>query len=376
MDLISDVILNTAHLLLYYLLPFVAVLGVMIFFHELGHFLVAKHFGVKVLKFALGFGPKMAGKTVGETEYSIRYFPLGGFVKMLGEDPDDEELQDLTPEDAKRSFENQHVLKRIAIVAAGPTANIVLALLLFCGLFSFSGKQVLIPAIGQVRPGSPAQKAGLMKGDVIISIQGKPIADWTEIKDMVQDKAGKALVLAIQRTDSILEVTVTPEMEVSKNEFGEDVKSALIGIVSAGKLKKVKMGPLQAIKQGFKETWKWVKLTCLIVVKLFQGAVPFKSIGGPILIGQMTGQLAQDSFGNLIPFMAIISVNLGILNLFPIPILDGGLIIFLLLELLTGKPLSLRKREFAMKVGLALIILLMVAVTYNDLSRVLEKILG
>ena len=276
MDFISDIILNTAHIVLYYLLPFVAVLGIMIFFHELGHFLMAKHFGVKVIKFALGFGPKIKGKTVGETEYSIRYFPLGGFVKMLGEDPEDEELQGLSPEDAERSFENQHVLKRIAIVAAGPLANIVLALLLFWGLFFISGKQVLVPEIGQVRPGSPAEKAGLIKGDLIIFVEGKAIVDWSDIKGLVQDNAGKPLAIVVQRDDSILEVTVTPEMEASKNEFGEEVRSALIGIVSSGKLKKLELGLWQAVKQGFKETWKWVELTCLILVKLFQGAVPFK----------------------------------------------------------------------------------------------------
>ncbi len=372
MNFIYDLILNATNILVYYLLPFVAVLGIMIFFHELGHFLMAKNFRVKVLKFALGFGPKMVGKTVGETEYSIRYFPLGGFVKMLGEDPEDQELENLSPEEAERSFENQHVLKRIAIVAAGPLANILLALALFWGLFFISGKQILIPEIGQVRPGSPAEKAGLLKGDLIVSAQGKEITDWTDIKKLVEDKAGQPLVIAVQRGGGIREFTVTPEMEVSKNEFGEEVRSPLIGIVSSGKLKKLELSLWQATKQGFKETWKWVELTCLVLVKLFQGTVPFKSIGGPILIGQMTGQLAQDSFTNLIPFMAIISVNLGIINLFPIPILDGGIIIFLLLELIIGKPLSVKKREIAMKIGLGLIILLMVAVTYNDLARVFE----
>ena len=176
--------------------------------------------------------------------------------------------------------------------------------------------------------------------------------------------------------DKILTLTVVPEPSVVKNIFGQEVKSALIGIVSSGKIKRMEFGPWQSMTKALTETYKWIELTCLVVVKMFQGVVPFKSVGGPLLIGQMTGKLAQESFSNLFPFMAIISVNLGILNLLPIPILDGGLIIFLLLELLIGKPLSLKKRELAMKIGLSLLILLMVIVTFNDLNRirVFEKI--
>ncbi|MFC1823690.1 RIP metalloprotease RseP [Thermodesulfobacteriota bacterium] len=367
-----DIIANFFHVLLYYFLPFIVVLGIMIFFHELGHFLIAKYFSVKVLKFSLGFGPVMIGKQVGETEYSIRYIPLGGFVKMLGEDIQEEETQDLTPEELDRAFHHQHVLKRIAIVGAGPIFNLLLALCLFFGLYFLVGYQVMTPEIGQVRPDSPAHQAGMQKGDIVLSVQGKKITDWSQMKTMVHDQAGKPLIFEIQRAGKPLTLSVTPEESVIKNEFGEEIKSALIGIVAAGKLAPVKLGLWQAALESARETWKWIKLTCLVVVKLFQGVVSIKTIGGPILIGQMTGKLAQESFSYLIPFMAIISINLGILNLFPIPILDGGVIIFLIIEMLSGKPVSIKKRELAQKVGLSLLIILMAIVFYNDILRLLE----
>ena len=374
-----DIILNVGHLFVYYLFPFIAVLGIMIFFHELGHFLAAKYFGVTVLKFALGFGPPIVEKKIGATEYSIRYFPLGGFVKMLGEDIDEEEEpHDPDPEDNPGSFNNQHVLKRMAIVAAGPFFNIVLAWFLFCGVLAFAGKDLRTAEIGQVRPSSPAEKAGLKKGDTVISLEGIPIDNWDQIRKVVQEKGYSLLNVTVKRGDEFLTVAVTPEESVLKNEFGEDKKVPLIGIVDAGKFTRVEVTPLQALIDGSKQTWKWISLTFLVVIKLFQGVVPIKTLGGPILIGQLTGQLAQQGFSNLIPFMAIISINLGILNLFPIPILDGGLIIFLLIELVLGKPLSLHKREIAQKVGVFLLILLMVVVTYNDLSRIklFERLFG
>lgn len=362
-------------ILLYYILPFIIVLGVLIFFHELGHFLVAKFFGVRVLKFSLGFGPKLIGKKVGDTEYLISAFPLGGYVKMLGEygeeDKEEDDAQPLTPEEEKKSFNNQHVFKRIAIVAAGPVFNLFLAFFILCGLYLITGKDVLAPKIGQVTKGTPAHRAGFLKGDTIVSIGDTPIDSWTGIKAFVKDKAGIPLEITINRNGRFIGISVTPEKAVVKNEFGEDIKSSLIGIVVSGDLTKLKLGPWQAAREGFKDTLRWIELTCMVVVKLFQGTIPFKTVGGPIMIGQMTGQVAQQGLVYLFPFTAIISVNLGILNLFPIPVLDGGVIIFLLIELLIGKPLSLKKRELAQKVGVALLVLLMLAVTYNDIFRVI-----
>jgi regulator of sigma E protease len=360
------------HFFLYYILPFVFVLGILISFHELGHFLVAKYFGVKVLKFSLGFGPKIAGKKIGETEYLVSIIPLGGYVKMLGENEDDDQIDGLTPEDEARTFNSQHVLKRMAIVGAGPLFNIFLALFIFCTFYAIAGNKVMTPEIGQVRAESPADRAGLLKGDTIVAIGDRPIGEWEEIKEVVQSSDGHSLEMTVKRGERFITVNVVPEESVVSNIFGEEVKSALIGIVSAGNLKTVRLGPIAAVEEGLSKTWEVVELTILTIVKLFQRVIPIKTIGGPILIGQMTGQLAQESLSYLFPFMAVISVNLGILNLLPVPILDGGLIFFLLLELVIGKPLSIRKREWAQKVGLFLLITLMVVVIYNDVLRLFE----
>ena len=359
------------HYFIYYVLPLLVVLGVLIFFHELGHFLVAKHFGIKVLKFSLGFGPKVLGKKIGETEYLISAIPLGGYVKMLGES-DNEDKDPILPEDEAKSFSHKPVLQRIAVVGAGPLFNLLLALLIFCASFGFSGMAVLTTEIGQVREGSPADNAGLKKGDLIISIDGMDTDTWPQLKEFVRDNQGEPIKITFLRHGQLSTVTVIPEMSVVKNIFGEEIKTPLLGVVSAGSFREVKLGLSGALKEGCLKTWEIIKLTCLTVVKLFQGIVSIKTLGGPILIGQMTGQLAEQSWAYLIPFTALISINLGILNLLPIPVLDGGFIIFLLIELIIGRPLNIRKREFAQKLGIGLLILLMVVVIYNDITRILQ----
>jgi regulator of sigma E protease len=357
--------------ILYYVLPFVFVLGVLIFFHELGHFLVAKSFGVKVLKFSLGFGPKLIGKQVGETEYLISSIPLGGYVKLFGEGQD-EELDGVSPDDLKRSFSQQHVLKRIAIVLAGPVFNFLLALLVFCSFFMAVGKQVMTPEIGQVRAESPADRAGLKKGDVIRSMDEVDVGSWDQIKAKVEGSGGKPIQFRVKRGEDLFQTRIIPEASTVTNIFGEKIPSYLIGVVASGKYIQVPLGPSAAVEEGTKRTWEVTELTVLTIVKLVERVVPIKTLGGPIMIGQMTGQIAREDMTYLIPFMAVISINLAVLNLLPIPILDGGLIFFLLIELFTGKPIGLRKRDWAQRVGLFLLILLMAFVIYNDITRILE----
>jgi regulator of sigma E protease len=368
------------HYFLYYVLPFIVVLGILIFFHELGHFLVAKYFGVKVLKFSLGFGYKVVGRKIGETEYVISSIPLGGYVKLLGEN--DDEAGEIPPFEAARSFNNQPVLKRMAIVLAGPLFNLFLALFVYCGLYAVSGMDIMIAEVGQVREDSPAQQAGIMKGDVIVAVDGKSIASWPEIKKSIHDSAGTPLEITVDRGGNPVRMTLVPEEAVEKNIFGEEVKSALIGIVASGKFEKVHLGFFAAVQEAFLQTWLIIKLTVLTIVKLFQGVVSIKTIGGPIMIGQLTGQVAQESVSYLVPLLAVISINLGILNLLPVPILDGGLILFLMIELVLRRPISLKKRDVAQKIGLFLLAILIVVVTINDLSRIeavvklFEKIFG
>ena len=354
---------------LYYIIPFIIVLGVLIFFHELGHFLTAKLCNVKVLKFSLGFGPRVVGKKIGETEYIISAFPLGGYVKMLGEENDEEIMQ----EEAHRSFSKQSAVKRIAIAAAGPFFNFLLVFILFSGIFLISGFPVMTADVGQVRSGSPADKAGIVKGDIIEYIDGKKINQWDDIKKFIEKSPDTGLNMTIIRGNKRISTVVYPKVEIVKNIFGEEIKSALIGIVASGNIKELKVGPLQALNKGGKKTWELTALTVLTVVKLFQGVIPLKTLGGPIMIGQLTGDIARENLSYLLPFMAVISINLAILNLFPVPVLDGGLILLFLIEIVIRKPISIRKREMAQKIGLFLLILLMVIVFYNDLVRIITK---
>lgn len=354
---------------LYYIIPFIVVLGVLIFFHEFGHFLIAKLCNVKVLKFSLGFGPKVIGKKMGETEYVISAFPLGGFVKMLGEENDEQ----IIPEDAHRTFSKQPVLTRIAIAAAGPMFNFLLAFILFSGIFLISGYPIMIAEVGQVRPDSPADKSGILKGDIIEYIDGKKINKWGDIKKFIEKSLNKDLNMEIIRGDKRISTMVSPKEEIVKNIFGEEIKSALIGIVASGNIKELKLGPLRALKESGKKTWEITALTVLTVVKLFQGVIPLKTLGGPIMIGQLTGEIAKQNLSYLLPFMAVISINLAILNLLPVPVLDGGLILLFLIEIAIRKPISIKKREMAQKIGLFLLILLMAIVFYNDLVRIITK---
>ncbi|MBW2002170.1 MAG: RIP metalloprotease RseP [Deltaproteobacteria bacterium] len=354
---------------LYYIIPFIVVLGVLIFFHEFGHFLIAKLCNVKVLKFSLGFGPKVMGKKMGETEYIISAFPLGGYVKMLGEENDEETI----PEESHRSFSKQPVVARIAIAAAGPIFNFILAFILFSGIFLISGYPIMIPEVGQVRPDSPADKSRIVKGDIIEYIDGKKINKWGDIKKFIEKSPRKDLHMEIIRGNKRISTIVSPKEEIIKNIFGEEIKSPLIGIVASGNIKELQVGPFQALVEGGKKTWELTELTVLTVVKLFQGVIPLKTLGGPIMIGQLTGDIARENLSYLLPFMAVISINLAILNLLPVPVLDGGLILLFLIEIVIRRPLSIKKREMAQKIGLFLLILLMVIVFYNDLVRIITK---
>jgi len=354
---------------LYYIIPFIVVLGVLIFFHEFGHFLIAKLCNVKVLKFSLGFGPKVMGKKMGETEYIISAFPLGGYVKMLGEENNEE----IIPEEAHRSFSRQPVVTRIAIAAAGPIFNFFLAFILFSGIYLISGYPIMIAEVGQVRPDSPADKSGILKGDIIEYIDGTKINKWGDIKKFVEKSPNKDLHMVIIRGNKRISTMVSPKEEIVKNIFGEEIKSALIGIVASRNIKELQLGPFRALMEGGKKTWELTALTVLTVVKLFQGVIPLKTLGGPIMIGQLTGDIARENISYLLPFMAVISINLAILNLLPVPVLDGGLIFLFLIEIVIRKPLSIKKREMAQKIGFFLLILLMVIVFYNDLVRIITK---
>ncbi|MBC8018295.1 MAG: RIP metalloprotease RseP [Verrucomicrobia bacterium] len=370
------------------------VLGILIFVHEFGHFIVAKLFNVKVEKFSLGFGPKLFGKQIGETEYLISAFPLGGYVKMFGEggvieggeehhqasedavgDTRDEESgelteapRELTVAEKARSFAHKPPLARIAIVMAGPVFNLVFAWLIFIVL-CMMGVPTVTARIGEAIKDKPAAQAGVLKNDVVTGINGKNISQWDEIAGQIAAGKGQPIVLTVKRDGRDMQFTITPEPRISKNLFGESIKGHAIGIAAAGEIVTEKSNPLQAVVKGSVQTWKVIDLTIMSLVKMIQRVVPMDSVGGPIMIAKMAGETAQMGASSFLAFMALLSINLGILNLLPVPVLDGGHLFFFFCELIIGRPVSQKVREYAQQVGLFLLLGLMALAFYNDIIR-------
>ncbi len=344
---------------------FIVVLGVLIFFHELGHFLVARLFRVGVEKFSLGFGPRIIGKKIGITDYRISAVPLGGYVKMVGEEPNAE----IDPADKHLSFTHKHVLKRILIVAAGPIFNILLAVFIFYGIFQLSGMDILKPTIGKVQEGMPAQKMGLMKGDEILAVNGVAVESWEEMAGIITGSQGNPIELMVRREEITRIVTITPVLDNIPNIFGEDTRRHVIGIRPLGDFYHKDLNPFQALSESFVQTYDIAALTIISIVKLIKGTLPIKTLGGPIMIAELAGQQAKLGVSNLVFFIALISINLAILNFLPIPVLDGGHLLFFFIELVMRRPLSVRVREIAQQAGLFILILLMILVFYNDITR-------
>ncbi|HIJ96319.1 MAG TPA: RIP metalloprotease RseP [Desulfuromonadales bacterium] len=367
----------------------IIVLGILIFVHELGHFLVAKLMGVSVEKFSLGFGPKLIGKQIGETEYLLSAFPLGGYVKMFGEGgfieggeshhpPVEDEhqteqtaepvLRELTDEEKSRSFAHKPPLARIAIVMAGPVFNLLFAWLIFMLLYTM-GVPAVTTKIGEVLKDKPAAKAGIQKGDLLTSINNKPVKRWDEIAEGVTASKGQPLTIVVKRGGQDISYTITPEARVSKNLFGEKVNGYAIGVASAGEVVTEYFNPLQAIVKGTEQTWKVIDLTFMSLVKMMQRVVPMDSVGGPIMIAKMAGEQASAGVGSFLAFMALLSINLGVLNLLPVPVLDGGHLLFFFIELIFRRPVPQKVREYAQQIGMVLLLGLMVLAFYNDIIR-------
>lgn len=367
----------------------IIVLGVLIFVHELGHFLLAKLLGVGVEKFSLGFGPKLIGKKFGETEYLISAFPLGGYVKMFGESgfieggethhpaegekgaPEAEAVvapRELSDEEKARSFAHKPPLARIAIVMAGPVFNLLFAWLIFIVL-CMAGVPTVTSKVGEVLKDKPAARAGIQKNDVITSINGKHISQWDEIAAQIAAGKGRPINLTVMRAGREIPFTITPEPRISKNLFGESVSGFAIGVASAGEIVTVAYDPFRAVLQGSAQTWKVIDLTVMSLVKMVQRVVPMESIGGPIMIAKMAGEQASAGGASFLAFMALLSINLGVLNLLPVPVLDGGHLFFFFWELIFRRPVSQKAREYAQQVGLMLLLGLMLLAFYNDIIR-------
>ena len=439
---------------------FLVVLGILVAFHELGHFLAARWVGVKVLKFSLGFGPKLYGRQVGETEYLLSAIPLGGYVKLFGED----ETEAITSDDRRRSFAHQGLWGKVLIVAAGPGFNFILAYVIFAAWLStgytlpvptfkdiapvieavaaespaakaglmvgdqvkkingrdiatrvelldaaakgkgapltleilrdgriesltltpipspgpaqkdeetgyYLGIEEIPPIVNEVVPGKPAAAAGFKEGDRVLTIDGAPVHTWTQMTGLVKESPGKALHVEVLRENKRVALTVTPLAETATVN-GQSVQVGKIGIAGPDRSLMKSSNPLMALYDGIGATWKWTELTITGLYKMIVGDISSKNIGGPLTIAKISGEAAAQGPSNVVFLIALLSINLGVLNLLPIPILDGGHLLFFLIEGILRKPLGERQRELAQQVGLVLLVGVMVFAFWNDLERI------
>ncbi len=347
------------------LIAFIIVIGILVFIHEFGHFIAARCFGVGVDVFSLGFGPKLLKKKVGRTQYCLSAIPLGGYVKMVGEEPG----ADLASEDRHLSFTHKNLIRKSLIVAAGPFFNFFLAIFLFYVLYQFSGLYLSRPIVGQIVEDTPAAAAGLKPGDIIREINRTRVESFEDVSEIITSGKGQILNILFERRGEIMEIRLTPVLSPGKNLFGESVEKYVIGIVGSGEVYNVPLNPFQAMGRAVGDTWGLIELTLLSIVKMIKGTISANNLGGPIMIAQMAGEQARAGIMNFAWFIALLSVNLGIINLFPIPVLDGGHLLFFAVEGITGKPVSEKMRETLIRFGVAVLVALMVFVFYNDIVR-------
>lgn len=374
----------------------IVALGVLIFVHELGHFLVAKYFGVGVLEFAIGFGKRVWQKRVGDTTYSLRSIPLGGFVRMVGDDPreisgEKDEESDAEPlsekdrallADESKWFLKRPTYQKAAIVIAGPFFNLLFAFLVSVATFYAWGREIPLdqPVIGDVMPDFPAAKAGLKANDRVISIDGKPLSTWTELAKTVEASEGKEMIFSVERPQpdtsntapQKLEIPITGTADSSELDVlddGPSRKRYRIGITVAANVEREPVGALEAVEYGAIHVWVLSRITVKGLWGIIQGAISAKHIGGPIMIFAEAAKSVNRGVEYLLSFCVFLSVSLAILNLLPVPVLDGGHLVFFAIEALKGSPVSPKAQERASQVGMLLLLLLSLFAVYNDVQR-------
>jgi len=361
-----------------YVVPFLFVLTVVVFFHELGHFLMARLCGIKVLVFSIGFGPEIAGfNDRYGTRWKISAVPLGGYVKFFGDDnaasvPDQTAAASMSDADRKDSFMFQPVGSRAAVVAAGPIANFILAIAIFAAIFMTVGKQTTSARVDAVQPASAAEAAGFKPGDLVLAINGEKIESFSDMQRIVSISAGETLSIDVDRGGAPINLKAAPQLKELKDNFGNVHRLGVLGIsrsMSPGDIRTEKAGPLRAIVMGAQETWFVVDRTLAYIGGVFVGREAADQLGGPIRIAQVSGQVATAGFTALIHLTAVLSVSIGLLNLFPIPLLDGGHLLFYAIETIRGRPLSERAQEVGFRIGLAVVVMLMIFATFNDILR-------
>ena len=364
-----------------YIVPFIFVLSIVVFFHELGHFLVGRWCGVKVDVFSIGFGPELFSRIDQHgTRWRVAAVPLGGFVKFHGDvnaaSVADHELIAAMPADERAiSFYTQKVWKRAAIVAAGPVANFLLAIVIFTAVFFAFGREVLNPRVQDVRAGEAGALAGFEPGDLVVAIDGTPIASWAAMQRVIQSSAGVPLNFTIHRGSKQVSLTATPTLREIKTAFGTQ-RIGMIGLSAAAapsdwRLERYSIG--ESLKLGLSETWFVVERTAAFVAGLVAGREAADNISGPIGIAHMAGEVAKVGIVPLFSFAALLSVSIGLMNLLPVPLLDGGHLLYYAVEFVRGRPLSEKTQEVGFRIGLAMVGALMLFATANDIFR---KMLG
>ena len=381
MDLLSDVS-AWGGWLFGYLVPFLFVLTIVVFFHELGHFLVARWCGVRVLVFSIGFGPELFGFNDRHgTRWKLAAIPLGGYVKFFGDEnaasvPDHDAAAAMTATEREVSFFYKPVWQRAAIVAAGPIANFLLAILIFAAVFTFHGKQMTSARVDSIQPSSAAVEAGFQPGDLIVSIDGRTIESFSDMQRIVSSRAGQKLEFVVERGGVRQTLQAVPALKEVKDNFGNVHRIGVLGIsrsMAPGDIKVQKVNPLSAVVLGAEETWFVIERTLSYIGGVVAGRESADQLGGPIRIAQVSGQVATAGFVALMHLAAVLSVSIGLLNLFPIPLLDGGHLLFYAIETLRGRPLSERAQEMGFRIGLAIVLMLMVFATYNDIAGIFFK---
>ena len=359
-----------------YLIPFLFVLTIVVFFHELGHFLVARWCGVRVMVFSVGFGPELLGRTDRHgTRWKLSAIPLGGYVKFFGDEnaasvPDQEAVAGMSAEDRRVSFFHKTVGQRAAVVAAGPIANFILAIAIFAVVFTIYGKQSSTARVDAVQPGSAAAEAGFQTGDVVLAIDGRSVSSFSDMQRIVGANAGRTLQFKIDRGGAPITLTATPALKQGKDDFGNKYCQAMLGVsrsMTPADVKSESVNPIAAIGLGAAETWFIIDRTFSYIGGIFAGRECADQLGGPIRIAQISGQVASISFAALMNLTAMLSVSIGLLNLFPVPLLDGGHLMFYAIEAVRGRPLSERAQEIGFRIGLALVLMLMIFATFNDI---------
>lgn len=375
-----EMVTATVGFLTGYMVPFILVLSLLVFVHEMGHYLVGRWCGIRSTAFSVGFGPELIGFTDSRgTRWKISAVPLGGYVKFFGDEdvaskPDSDSLAGLTLEERSQTLAGAKLWKRAATVSAGPIANFLLAILIFAALFGIYGRMISDPIVSEVRENSAAQVAGVLPGDRLVAIDGENVRTFEDVRRYVAVRPSTPITVTVERNGQQLDLGMVPTRTETKDQFGNKMELGIIGIVTdqtRGNFRHISFSPGEALVEGVRETGHVVTGTFAYIGNLVTGRMNADQLGGPVRVAQASGQMASLGFAAVIQLAALLSVSIGLLNLMPVPVLDGGHLVFYAIEAVRGKPLGSGAQEVAFRIGLAMIFSLMVFATWNDISSLI-----